>query len=151
MVKHIDSEDEVENSVTEKPIRAKAKLPCSLIKQNASTATSQRPTKPHARATKKEVVNVTVAVSTGSPDSRSKMVDIPRFMIAAWSTSFLPMLYDSLGRSKKPFVHFSKGLDIVSKLQLVWFGRAQIMLSNGQTWLVQRSVNQLVWIGNAPY
>ena len=126
MVKHIDSEDEVENSVTEKPIRAKAKLPCSLIKQNASTATSQRPTKPHARATKKEVVNVTVAVSTGSPDSRSKMVDIPRFMIAAWSTSFLPMLYDSLGRSKKPFVHFLKGLDIVGKLQeaigLVWPG-----------------------------
>ena len=67
---------------------------------------------------------MTVVVS--SSDGRSKMLEIPHFMTATWSFSFLPMLYDSLGQLKKPFAHFLKGLDIVGKLQdaidMVWPG-----------------------------
>lgn len=130
MVQLVDSEDEVENSVTEKPIQAKARPPRSPIKRSRSTKTTEKATKP--RSIKKETpgvegrskVEVTVAVN--SSDGRSKMIEVPRFMLAAWSSSFLPTIYDSLGRSKKPFAHFSKGPDIVTKLQeaidLVWPG-----------------------------
>ena len=122
MVKLIDSKDEVENSVTEKPIRAKARPPRSPIKQGLSTKATQKATK--LRSIKEDVVVVTGAVS--SSDGRLKMLEILCFMTAAWSSSFLLTLYDSLGQSKKPFAHFSKGLDIVGKLQdaidMVWPG-----------------------------
>ena len=128
MVQLVDSEDEVENLVTEKLIRAKARPLRSPIKQSKSTKTTEKATKPCS--IKKETpgiegwskVKVTVAVN--SLDGRSKMIEVPCFMLATWSSSFLPTIYDSLGWLKKPFAHFSKGPNIVTKLQeaidLVW-------------------------------
>ena len=123
MVKLVDSKDEVENSVTEKPIQAKARLPHSPIKWGSSTKAAQKATKP--RSIKEDIITVTVAVS--SSDGRLKMLEIPCFMTAAWSSSFLPMLHDSLGRLKKPFAHFLKGLDIYSwkTPRCNWYGLAR--------------------------
>lgn len=54
------------------------------------------------------------------------MTEVPRFMEAAWSTTFLPTLYDSLGRSTQPFADFAKGQKVEAKLQeaidFVWPG-----------------------------
>ena len=76
MVKLVDSEDEVENLVTEKSIQAKARLPRSPIKWGSSTKAAQKATKP--RSIKKDVIAVTVVVS--SSDDRSKMLEILCFM-----------------------------------------------------------------------
>lgn len=69
-------------------------------------------------------VNI-VKVESQDPISSTKSA-LPSFMGAAWAKTFLPTLYDSLGRSEKPFSHFSKGPEIVEKIQqainLVWVG-----------------------------
>lgn len=58
--------------------------------------------------------------------ARVKVTKLPHFMQAAWSTAFLPTLYDSLGHSSQPFADFTKGPKVVSKLQeaidLIWPG-----------------------------
>lgn len=129
MVHLVDSEEEVETKLAMNPVRAKAKAPRSPIKQNTHTtakvpqkAVAQKTTKQHS--VKKEVTPLPMPVGTFS--SREKMTEVPRFMEAMWSSSFLPTIYDSLGRSTKPFADFSKGAVVVSKLQeainLTWPG-----------------------------
>ena len=67
---------------------------------------------------------VTSAVIGGVAVSRSKVLDVPGFMGAAWASTFLPMLYDIFGCSQYPFSHFSKGSEVMKNIQdvinLVW-------------------------------
>lgn len=127
MVQFINSEDEVEAKVTVKPVRAKPKAPRSPIKQNARppVKTTQK-IRGAAKPPSIKREETPLAAPVGVSRSREKMTEVPRFMEAAWSSAFLPTIYDSLGRSKRPFADFSKGLLVVSKLQeaidLVWPG-----------------------------
>ena len=58
--------------------------------------------------------------------ARAKVTEVPHSMQAAWSTAFLPTLYNSLGHLSQPFADFAKGLTVVGKLQeaidLIWPG-----------------------------
>ena len=56
------------------------------------------------------------AVLNGS-SVRPKLTEVPHFMEAAWSTVFLPTMYNGLGHSTKAFADFSKGQQVEAKLQ----------------------------------
>lgn len=129
----IDSEVEVENAVSDMPIKAKAKPPHSPVK-SANPSTNPKP-KPRAKARtiapgiKKEPIQQTPAIPApigGSTMNQSRATGIPTFMGAAWTNAFLPTLYDIFGRSGHPFAHFSKGLEVTKNIQeaidLVWPG-----------------------------
>lgn len=134
-----ESEDEVEDVTALNPTRAKAKVPRSPIKLVTRTIkpviAAKKPRSNMSVASSKSrstsVVNVkeephALAVPSGSWSTSSARSIVPSFMNAAWAKTFLPTLYDSLGRSEKPFSHFSKGPEIVIAIQeaidLVWVG-----------------------------
>lgn len=134
-----ESEEEDEEVTTLNPTRAKAKAPRSPIKlatvKPVITAKARKPVNVKPRSNAGSVKSRSVSVvsvkeeshEVGSSWSSSSTKSVmPSFMSAAWAKSFLPTLYDSLGRSEKPFSHFSKGPEIVGAIQgaidLVWVG-----------------------------
>ena len=127
----LNSESEVEDAVSEVPIKAKAKAPRSPVKFVNQSKKSKPSSKVEGHRVKKEprVVEQTVtlrAPSSSPPVSRSKMVEVPSFMDATWASTFLLMLYDIFGRSQHPFRHFSKSNEAVKNIQdtidLMWPG-----------------------------
>ena len=101
------------------PTRAKVKHPHPPIKSWAPPSKAAR--KVNHPVPKKEAVQPTVLRDSSA---RAKVTKLPHFMQAAWSTTFLPTLYDSLGCLSQPFADFAKGLKVVGKLQeaidLIW-------------------------------
>lgn len=124
-MKILSSEDEVEDVVSQNPLRAKARLPHSPIKPPSTvTKTTTNPrsgknqSKNESKLVKVEADQKThVGLSNGNK---------PTFMEAAWSKTFLPTIYFMLGTADKPFEHFSKGPEVMVALQeaidLVWVG-----------------------------
>lgn len=121
MVHIVDSEEEVEEAVALDPIRAEAKLPRAKSKPATLTTQKQRTTKPKVK--QETQANVKTAVIDARSISNSAF---PNFARAAWANAYLPTLYHSLGCSEKPFEHYSKGPEIIKKLQaaidVVWPG-----------------------------
>jgi hypothetical protein len=80
---------------------------------------SARPTSATKESTTK--VKKEAPVSVGSPDivllSTSDVDGLPEFACAAWSTSFLPTLYNSLGCAPKPWDLPGDGSDMVKFVQ----------------------------------
>ena len=102
---------EVEDQVSFIPTRAKAKHHYSPVKKQglSSKATKMKPKSVKKMATQPAMLN--------DSSVRPKVTEVPCFMEAAWSTVFLPMLYDSLGCSMQPFADFAKGQKVEGKLQ----------------------------------
>ena len=127
-----NSESEVEDAVTEVPIKAIAKAPCSPVKWSDNPSKKPKPVlkvggckvKQEPQVIKQTVV--TRAVIGSVAISRSRVLDVPGFMDAAWANTFLPMLYDIFGCSQYPFSHFLKSGKVVKNIQdvinLVWPG-----------------------------
>ena len=103
------------------PTRVKVEHPHSPIKSWAPP--SKAAGKVNHPVPKKEAVQPMVSRDSSA---RAKVTEVPHFMQATWSTTFLPTLYDSLGCLSQPFADFAKGLKVVSKLQeaidLIWPG-----------------------------
>ena len=127
----IDSEIEVENEVSDMLVKAKAKPPHSPVKSTNPSTNSKPKPKPKLNvktSIKKEPIQQTPAIPAlvGGSLNRLRATDIPVFMGAMWSNAFLPTLYNIFGRSRHPFAHFSKGLEVVQNIQdaidLVWPG-----------------------------
>ena len=131
MIIEINSENEVENAVSDMLVKAKAKPLCSPVK-SANPSTNPKP-KPRGKAKMmvssitKEPFQQTPAIPApigGSTVNQSRVTEIPAFMGATWTNMFLPTLYDIFGCLGHPFAHFSKGLEVVQNIQevidLVW-------------------------------
>ena len=111
------------------PTRAKVKHPHPPIKSWAPPSKAAR--KVNHPVPKKEAVQPTVLRDSSA---RAKVTELPHFMQAAWSTAFLPTLYDSLvahhnhllisPRDQKWSVNFKK--------QLILYGLVLISKYNGQ-------------------
>jgi hypothetical protein len=92
---------------------------------NSTTGTSEeledlksKPTKPAAKAKGSEIGKPESNSSTSSSLARSTEVEgIPEFARAAWTTSFLPALYNNLYLSERPFKDFLKGQEVVQRIQ----------------------------------
>lgn len=133
----LDSEEEVEHTITPDVTRAKARLPRSPVKlkndltpfETGSQTAKPRTKKPKTTAKEKTLVpNVPVAVTgkSGGLDRSDSCSKFPDFMRAGWVSALLPTLYDSLGCSQKPFEHYCKGPEVIKRLQaavdVVWPG-----------------------------
>jgi hypothetical protein len=134
----LDSEEEVEHTITPDVTRAKARLPRSQVKSknNLAPFETAKPRTKRPKITVKEKTlgqNVPVAAAlagkSGGLDRLDRLVlysKLPDFMRAGWVSALLPTLYDSLGRSQKPFEHYCKGPEVIKKLQaavnVVWPG-----------------------------
>lgn len=128
----IDSEIKVEKEVSDMPVKAKAKPPCSPVKStNPSTNTKPKPklkVKMKVPSIKKEPIQQTPAIPVlvGGSLNQLRVTGISTFMGTTWSSTFLPTLYNIFGHSRHPFTHFSKGLKVVQNIQdaidLAWPG-----------------------------
>lgn len=125
----LDSEEEVEHTVTPNVTRAKVRLPRSQIKLE-NDLTPFKSTKPRAKrpkvTAKEETPVPNLPVGAGNSEGLVSNSKLPDFMRAGWVSALLPTLYDSLGRSQKPFEHYCKGPEVINKLQaavdVVWPG-----------------------------
>jgi hypothetical protein len=127
MVKIVDSEEEVESVVTPNPARAAARLPHAQLKPKMCNQESKKIRAKREAQAKAKVIEVGASNSSRSTsNSSTNSRQLPDFMVSAWTTTFLPTIYQSLGCSEKPFSHYCKGPEIIGKLQvavdMVWPG-----------------------------
>lgn len=118
----LDSEEEVEHTVTPNVTRSKARLPHSQVKlkNDSMPFKSTKPGTKRRTATVEEDVMIPIMPTAGNSTRGSvSNLKLPDFMRAGWASALLPTLYDSLGRSRKPFEHYCKGPEVIKKLQAV--------------------------------